>query len=195
MIGMFGDKLILVRDGKEVESLKGSVQKEKIYITLPQQVIEEGDVLKRKILNSEEFFLVKSSYYQQGLRGIPSHYSLEVKKIKSLDEVNLEDKQRITTQIVNIHTLNAQNSQIGNGNTINIYNTKIDNQLNELIEEIKKQSFSKDEEKEYLEIVEEIKEQLQKEIPKKSIVKTLLGTLPALGNIASIGSMIVALLG
>lgn len=196
MLGsMFKDTVLLIKDGKEIQSLKASVEKEKIYIVFPKQTIEEGDILKRKILDSEEFFLVKSSHYQPGTRGILSHYILEVKKIKSLDEINSDKKEENATQTINIATINAQNLQVGNGNTINIYNTEIDNKLNELIEEIKKQNFSKDEEKEYLEIVEEIKEQLQKETPKKSIIKTLIGTLPTLGNIASIGSMIISLLG
>lgn len=198
MLGsIMNDVLILLKNGKEEGSpLKGSVQEKEIYVVFPKSTIDRGDVLKRNILNGEELFLVEESHYQQGLHGIPAHYKLKTKKINSMDEVGRKDKspEGAIHQTINIGTLNAQNSQVGNGNVMTIYSQEIDKKILELIEEIKKQNFSQEEEKEYLEIVEAVKEQLQKEAPKKSIVKSLLGALPTLGNIATIASFIVSLM-
>lgn len=193
---MCGDILTLIKeDNTEVKYLKGSVQEDKIIVILSTTSIEEGDVLKRNILGSDELYLVLSSHYQKGMHSIPSHYTLKYKKIKTLEDRNLISRPIPHTQTINIGTINAENTQVGNSNVMTIHNNQFDSKIIELINEIKKQNFSKEDEQEYLEIVEEVKKQLQEQKPKKGIVKSLLGSLPALGNISSIISMIIATMG
>jgi hypothetical protein len=190
------DNLILYKKNGDIkEGIKGSVQNTNIYIIKPDFIIETEDILKRVMSNGgEELFLVKEPNFYEKHGGIPHNYQLKTKRINSMDDNKIDDEHKSISQTFNIGTINSHNTQIGNNNTMSVFTTEIDNKIIELIEEIKKQNFSREEEKEYLEIVEEVKQQLKKQEPKKRIIKSLLSSLPTLGSIGSIGSMIIGLL-
>jgi hypothetical protein len=64
-----------------------------------------------------------------------------------------------------------------------------------LRDEILRLKLNSSEEKEALEIIDAVEQQANSNNPRKAVVKTLLSGLPNAGNIASIGSFIISLLG
>ena len=104
-----------------------------------------------------------------------------------------KEKQNASNIIYNFH---GDNTRVNNGSTDNstniVYNNpEVIKQLNALKDEVNKLENNS---KESLEIIETIEEQLKSKQPNKTIVKSLLGALPKIANIISIGTAILSFL-
>ncbi|HHC4816290.1 TPA: TIR domain-containing protein [Klebsiella michiganensis] len=76
------DTLSLVkRDGSRTDGIKGSVQKDKIFIHRSDIAIGEGDVLIRSMPHGgiEEYIVIEPNF-RQGLGSIPAGYQAEVRR-------------------------------------------------------------------------------------------------------------------
>lgn len=76
------DTLSLVkRDGNRTDGIKGSVQKDKIFIHRSDIAIEKGDLLIRRMPHGgvEEYIVIEPNF-RQGLGSIPAGYQAEVRK-------------------------------------------------------------------------------------------------------------------
>lgn len=76
------DTLSLVkRDGSMTDGIKGSVQKDKIFILRSDIAIEKGDLLIRRMPHGgvEEYIVIEPNF-RQGLGSIPAGYQTEVRR-------------------------------------------------------------------------------------------------------------------
>ena len=94
------------------------------------------------------------------------------------------------------YNFNGDNARVNNNSTDNstniVYNNpEVIKQLDALKDEINKLKTNS---KESLEIIENIEEQLKSKQPNKTIIKSLLGALPQIANIVSIGATILSFL-
>lgn len=185
------DKLeLLKQNGEIVRDIKGAVTPEQITIFRADVVIEIGDTIKRFMSNgaTEEFQVINPQFYES-FHGIPANYQIKVKKLGLV-----EPKSTANT---NNYYLQGNNSRVNNNSTDNSNNVVINidacEALQNLRAEIEREVLNENEKKESLEVVDVIQEQLASGKPSKKIIKTLLDTLPSLGNIASIASLIFSL--
>lgn len=169
--------------------IKASVQRNKIFIDRSDILIETGDLITRKMSNSgEETYEVIDPVFHENFHGIPAHYQIDVKKL-GVPQAK-EAIQNITYNISGKITRFNQNSVDLSTNTVNVKQELI-NHVNDLRAEVKRLELSK----EVVELVNAIEGQVYSEDPSKSVVSSLINSLPKLGNIASICSLIIAALG
>lgn len=184
---------LLKQNGESYEHIKASVQKKKIYIQRSDLLIEPDDLIRRVMSNGgEETYRVIDPGFHEQFHGIPAGYQIDVVKL-GLPEAKTA-VQHIT---YNISGTNNRINQGSTDNSINIStaNHDIRSHIAELREEINKLQFKVDETTALHEIIDVIEQQTQNQNPSKTVIKALLSGLPSAGNIASIGSLIVSLLG
>jgi AbiTii-like protein len=167
-----GDTLRWTRDGLEVLAIH--FQMEVILKTTKSQIENIFGIVKNKIL---EWTL---DLEENGILGENMTFTKEEKSNAS----------NIT------YNFNGDNARINNNSTDNstniIYNNpEVIKQLNALRDEINKLENNS---KESLEIIETIEDQLKSKQPNKTIVKSLLGALPQIANIMTIGTAILSFL-
>lgn len=131
--GLLKDSVLIVKpDGQRLGPYLAVVSSDSITIMEKAIDVEESDHVARSIPSGkEELYLVLSVTYSQGLRSIPAHYTLKVRKTTALPTKPREMKS--TT--INIH--NSTGVQVGDYNTLHIQAT-----LNELIQKIEQSTAS-----------------------------------------------------
>ncbi|MGG2114154.1 hypothetical protein ABFY60_27675 [Lysinibacillus pakistanensis] len=85
---MFNDKVTLMKlDGTIVENIAASVQRDKIFIDDGTLLIEEGDILERKMSNglTEKYEVTDRGYYE-AFGAFDAHYQCDVRKLTSVKE-------------------------------------------------------------------------------------------------------------
>ncbi|MDF3822845.1 hypothetical protein P3G55_23305 [Leptospira sp. 96542] len=181
------------QDGKIIENIKASVQKNKIFIMRSDFIIEPMDLIKRFMSNgAEETFQVVDPGFHESLGDIPAGYQMEVKKLGIPDSKNAY--QKITFNLNGINSRVIQNS-VDNSYNSNISNPEIFKRLKELKElktEIENLKLKPAEKQSYFDIVEAVEDQFKSKNPKKAVINSLLESLPNLGNLSSIGSFIIS---
>ena len=179
---------LMKKNGDCFDAIKASVQPDKIIIDRSDIVIETGDLIRRKMSNGgEETYEVIDPVFYEKFNGLPAHYQIDVIKLGVP-----QAKKAIQNITFNISGKNArlnQNSVDLSTNIVNV-NQELINHVNDLRAEVIKQELSK----EVVELVDAIEGQVCSENPSKSVVSSLVKSLPKLGNIASIGSLIIAAL-
>jgi len=117
------------------------------------------------------------------------------------DELPSDNADEVSTSMFQIihHADNViQQNIIGDGNNQNASITNTNSELAQLFSDLKAEINSleipEEEIKENIESVTACEELATQESPKKSVVKRLLSTLPALGSVASIASEIMGVL-
>lgn len=184
---------VLSQSGKVVENVKASVQKSKILILRSDILIENGDLVQRLMSNgAEETYEVIDPGFHEKFHDIPAGYQMDVKKL-GIPEAK-SAVQHITYNISGTNNRVNQNSTDNSVNTVNI-NPELQEHIEALRNEIKNLNMPEDKAATSYEIIDAVESQLTSEKPSKAVVKTLLGSLPHAGSIASIGSFIVSLLG
>jgi hypothetical protein len=184
---------LLKQNGETVEQIKASVQKNKIFIQRSDLIIKSGDLIRRVMSNgAEETFKIIDPGFHESFHSIPAGYQMDVIKL-GLPEA----KNAVHTINYNISGTNNRINQNSTDNSVNTLNLNPDLQkhLTELRKEIKSLNLDKDEKSATHEILNEVENQLNNQKPNKTIVRTLLDGLPSVGNIATIASLIVSLLG
>ncbi|EOV8092623.1 hypothetical protein ACOKWN_002331 [Vibrio parahaemolyticus] len=189
------DTVTLVKvSGEEFSSLKAQVSQKGILMK-GDTFIESGDKVVRHMSNGhDEEFVVIDTRFQEKFRSMPAHYNLEVSKVTSLKPVTSNTK----TVVNNTYNFNGDNSRVNNNSTDNSTNTVVTDShdyISQLREEVNRVIAPEAQRREAMQIVDVIEQQLQESLPNKTIVSSMVNSLPALGSLASIGSLIVSALG
>ena len=181
--GLLKDKLkVIKKNGEIIEQIQGSVQKNKIYIMRGDILIEKDDIIERVMSNGGiENFQVINPNFNEAQNGISAHYQLEVVNSNNIKE--LKSQNNHSNNIYNnINVTNAGIISTGSNST-NVYN---ENNINKLIEEIKKLNL-KDE--------KQIISDLETSKTDKSKLNTILGNLLSrFSEVATITSLVKELL-
>ena len=183
---------VLKSNGETVDGLKASVSGKGITLMRSDVLIESNDLIQRKMSNGgEETFKVIDPGFHEGLASIPAHYQMKVQKLGIP-----EAKKEIQSITYNISGANARVNNHSVDNSVNIANIspEISEQLRLLRDEIKKVILDIGEQKDSLDIVDEIEGQLQSGSAKKPVLRALVAGLPSMGSISSIGSFLLSLL-
>ncbi|MEQ2352074.1 hypothetical protein [Pseudoalteromonas piscicida] len=191
---LMNDTVILLKqNGETVQNIKASVQKNRIYISRSDILIEPHDLIRRTTSNgAEEQFKVIDPGFHEGNGHIPAGYQAEVVKL-GLPQ-HPASNQNIT---YNISGTNNRVNQSSSDQSVNIVNmdSEVFEHIMSLRNEVAKLKLPKDDEIAALEVIDEIEGQVSSGLAKKSIVRVLINSLPNAGSIASIGSLIVSLIG
>lgn len=179
------------KDGQVSPEFKAIVQPGKIFVMQSGIRIKSGDVITRYLSNGgEEQYEVVDPGFMEGIAGIPAHYQITSRLIGS---VALENSRSAIT--VN---LNGPNARINSGSIDNSYNVVgIDPallaHLKQITSEIEKAQLTPIQKYEALETLDAAKTQLTSPSPSRAVIKALLSSLPKVGDIASIVSLIMTL--
>jgi len=114
MLALMRDKVTLVkRDGKRIEGIQSSVQRDKIFVADGTIPIEAGDRFLRKLPSGvEECYVVEDPGFFTGVGGIPDHYQTRVRRDTPAQQgaQNLQGTQHVTYQVfgansrINVHS-------------------------------------------------------------------------------------------
>jgi hypothetical protein len=192
---MMKDKIkVLKPDGQESSELSASVQSKGIYLMSSSVLIEPNDLIQRIMSNggTETFQVLDPGFHEAMGRNMPAHYQVKVKKL------GLPETEKAIQSIT--YNLNGNNTRVNNESTDNSTNVvNINNDLSETIEalrtEIHRLELTAQEKEEAIEIVGAIEEQCKNDKPSKVVVSALINTLPTVGSLASIGSVLMSFIG
>lgn len=184
---------VIKKNGQKHEGLKASVQKGRIFLSDSSVFIEPRDHIVRHMSNggTETYEVIDPGFFE-AMMDFEAHYQMTVKRLGEVDA------EKVAQSV--IYNFHGDNARVNNHSVDNSYNavshsSKVTQYITELKTEIEKLDLPISDRQDALEVVEELKTQLQAPTPKRSIVKSLLAALPAVEAIASIGSSIIAMLG
>ncbi len=184
---------LLKKNGETHTQIKANVQKNKMTIHRSDLLIESGDLIQRKMSNGGEeiYEVIDPGYHEKG-RLIPAGYQMDVKKLGLT-----ESEKAVQSITYNISGNNARINQNSVDNSVNVVhsNQELLEYIQALREEVIRLQLGASETKEAMEIIDTVENQANSNNPSKTVVKTLLKGLPHVGNIASIVSSIVSLIG
>ncbi|MBZ6971715.1 hypothetical protein JJJ10_22250 [Klebsiella grimontii] len=184
---------LLKKNGERVDNIKASVQSKKIFINRSDILIETGDLIQRRMSNGgEETYEVIDPGFHERHGAIAAGYQMTHKKL-GLPEVD-KAIQNITYNISGANS-RVNNHSIDNSINITSFNSNVAEHIAMLRSEIEQFISKPEEKKEALEIVDAIDGQFSSDKPSKVIVKSLLASLPTIGNIATIGSFLLSCFG
>jgi hypothetical protein len=192
---MMKDKIqVLKSDGTTSIAMNASVQSKGIYLMRSDILVEPSDLIQRVMSNggTETFQVIDPGFHEGAGGSIPAHYQMKVKKL------GLPEAEKAIQSIT--YNISGSNARVNNNSTDNSSNVvNINNDLSESIEalkaEINRIELSAKEKEEAIEVVNAIEDQCKNEKPSKIVVNALMKSLPNAASIASIGSLIISLLG
>lgn len=183
------DTLILIKsDGTKTGGIKGSVQKNKIYIQRDDIHIEPGDELHRLMPGDkyEEYIVIEPGYHQR-LHGIPAGYQAEVSRKTQIGLSIKSPNGSSAPTVTNNNYFYGDNSRVNNNSTDNSFNSTADkddirraldtlasarNEVSELSEITPSDKKTADA------ALATVETQLKVEEPSKPILKAVMGALP-----------------
>ena len=115
--GMLKDKIKLRKaDGTEIDGISASVQSDKIFINDEKIIIDEGDILLRKLPNGkEENYEVINPEFFSDFHGIPAHYEIKVRKTTLKPKTSAIIIQANNNAHVNVNSVdNSVNNSFNN---------------------------------------------------------------------------------
>ena len=183
---------LLKKDGATVNGIKASVQADEISIIRSDILIQSGDLIQRKMSNGgEETFEVIDPGFHEKFHSIPAGYRMRVKKL------GIPESQ----DVVKAFSINV----VGNDSKVNVHSTdnsinvRIDNSeiiqcLHDIRRAIEDANLSNEERKSAKEVVDVVETQVQSGHPSKSVVSTLLKSLPLAANVAVIVAKLLSLI-
>lgn len=198
MRGMFNDFAkdnisVLKKDGQRFEGLKASVQKGKVFLWDSSIVIEPKDLIIRHMSNggTETFEVVEPGFFE-AVFDFEAHYQMVVRRMGDAEAEKVSH-----STVYNFH---GDNARINNQSVDNSVNTVyLNTELSQLVEGLRTQVESlklpEPEKLEALEVVDEIKMQLDSPAPKKTIVRRLIASLPKVESLTTIGASIMTMVG
>ena len=187
------DKVKIIKaNGNEFGPVKANVQSNGIYLMSSEFLIEPNDSILRMMSNGgTETFKVIDPGFRESSGPIPAHYQMKVEK-NNLPSTN-------KSHLHQINTFYGANSRVNNNSIDNSLNVSSNEQLLEQVrllkEEVENKLLSPQEKQDAIEIIDAIQTQVQSKKPSKMVVKSLVSSLPHVGNIASIGTLLVSILG
>lgn len=190
---LMNDIISLVKeDGQRIDNIIASVQTEMIFVDDATLPIEEGDKIIHELPNGQvEKYLILDTGFKKGLRMIPDHYQIKVRKETAVqDRTTSPVNQYIGTiihgnvsggNILSVGLANAQVSQIVNDPAL--LQSELETLLGKLLEEIKPELKGEDL-IQYVRAVDELKQYLlDQERSDPSFFKRIIGTVSFLGSI------------
>ncbi len=191
------DTVTLVkRNGSTIEGIKASVQSRKIFILVMHMpgktVIEPGDFIQRRMsTGGEETFEVINPAFYEKRGGIPANYQIEVRRLGIP-----EARDRIQQITYNVSGTNARINQNSVDRSINVVASDpvVAGKLEEIRLEIIKLVEDENQRKDALSLVDAVAAQFTSDSPNRAAVNVLIKALPAVGNVASIGSFLLSCL-
>lgn len=185
---------VLKSDGTTSQEMKASVQSKGIYLMRSDFLVEPHDLIQRVMSNGgrETFIVIDPGFHEEIGGAIPAHYQMKVQKL-GLPEAE-KAVQYITYNMSGANARVNNNSTDSSTNVLNV-NNDLQEALSALKSEVERLNISDSEREEAYEVVEAINAQCQNEKPSKIVLNTLIKSLPTAASIASIGSLIVSLLG
>lgn len=192
---MMKDKIqVLKSDGTTSTEMNANVQSKDIYLMRSDILVEPNDLIQRVMSNggTETFKVIDPGFHEGTGHSIPAHYQMKVVKL-GLPEAEKEI-QSITYNISGPNARVNNNSTDISNNVVNI-NNELGESLDALKAEINRLKLPAKEKNDALEVVGAIEEQCKTDKPSKAVVNALMKSLPNAASIASIGSLIVSLLG
>ncbi|WP_139463364.1 hypothetical protein [Aeromonas veronii] len=185
---------VLKSDGTTSQEMKASVQSKGIYLMRSDFLVEPHDLIQRVMSNGgiETFIVIDPGFHEEIGGAIPAHYQMKVQKL------GLPEAEKAVQYIT--YNMSGANARVNNNSTDNSTNVlNVNNDLQEALSalksEVERLNISDSEREEAYEVVEAINAQCQNEKPSKIVLNTLIKSLPTAASIASIGSLIVSLLG
>ena len=132
------DRVTLIKqDGQRFEDLRASVQSGRIFTFDPQIPIQEGDQFERRLPSGiVETFTVEDAGFQQGLRGIHSHYQSRVRKNTAPPPASVQPGRtpQVIYNLIGPNTrVNVQSSD-SSTNVVNVESATLFGSLREAIE-------------------------------------------------------------
>lgn len=180
---------IIKTSGERFEGLKASVQRDKIFFDNSTILVEPRDLVQRIMSNGgvETFEVIDPGFYEE-VFGFAAHYQMVVRKLGVP-----EAEKAVHSITYNISGANARVNNHSVDNSVNTvtYSTEVSGLIQALRDEISKLGVSLSDRTEALEVVDEIESQLTANHPKRTVIKSLLGALPHVESIASIGASIL----
>lgn len=180
---------IIKKGGNRIDNLKANIQSKGIFLFRGDVLVEIGDKIERLMSNggTEQYEVLDPGFHEK-ISHIPAHYQMKVQKLGL--------SQKSTPQSVvynisgNVEKINHQSVD----NSVNINNNiqnSIKTHLASLKQEIEKINdiHQKDE---AMEVFKAIEEQSLLEKPNKTILKSLISSLPPIDNILSITSTLMS---
>lgn len=180
---LINDNLKIIKnDNKIIDSIKGSVQGNKIFIMRSDILIEKGDIIERIMSNGgiETFEVLNPNFYEKNL-GISAHYQMEVVNIK-----NKKESKNDNNNFNNVYNINVEKAGIisTGSHSINTYNeNNINNDIDNLINEIKKLKLA--DEKQIVLELENLKSN------KENAKSVLANLLTRFSEVATISSFVI----
>lgn len=191
---MMTDNIRVIKaTGQEFDGLKASVQSKGIFLMQSDVLIEPSDLIQRVMSNGgTETFRVIDPGFHEKFHSIPAHYQMKVQKLGTP-----EANKVIQSITYNLNGINARVNNHSTDNSTNVANINQDiaEHLSLLRQEISKLVKSNNEKQDALAVVDAIEGQFESGSPSKAVIKTLVSALPHAGNIASIGSFLISIIG
>ncbi|WP_444883531.1 hypothetical protein [Microbulbifer sp. PSTR4-B] len=185
------DKINVIKhNGEEFGGLKAVVGSSGIILEYSGFLVEPNDLIQREMSNGGiENFQVIDPGYNEGHPPIKPFYNMKVKKL------GLPEAEKVRQSIT--YNFSGPNARVNNDsvdNSTNVVNVNSDvaEHISALRSEVNRLVTDEQEKREALELVDAIEGQFSTDSPSKSVVKTLISALPSLGNIASIGSLLLS---
>lgn len=184
-------QVVKKQTGEEIDGIRASVQRDRIFIEGNKPLIEAGDLVNHSMSNgAKETYEVIDPGFHEKFHGIPAGYQMHVKKLGIP-----EAKIALKSVTYNLYGNNSRVNQNSNDNSINvtsIINPEVNALITSIRQEIESVIKSPTEKTNALEVVDAIEAQIATQNPKKSIVTALLNSLPHLGNIANLAERIMS---
>nr|WP_314563124.1 hypothetical protein [uncultured Pseudomonas sp.] len=180
---------IIKTTGERFEGLKASVQRDKIFFNNSTILVEPRDLVRRTMSNGgiETFEVIDPGFFEE-VYGFAAHYQMVVRKL------GIPEAERAVHSIT--YNFSGSNARVNNhsvDNSVNsvTYNAEVAGLIQALRNEVSTLGVSPSERSEALEVVDEIENQLASNTPKRTIIKSLLGALPHIESVTSIGASIL----
>ncbi|MBW2185158.1 MAG: hypothetical protein JRG71_01780 [Deltaproteobacteria bacterium] len=181
---------LLKQDGTDIDQIKASVQKNKIFIFNSDFIVESGDLIQRKMSNgAEETYEVIDPGFHGKFHGIEAHYQMDVRKLGRPEAQKAV--QSITYHITGPNARINQNSVDNSVNVVSI-NPQVAEHLEAMRVEVERLITDQNEKKEAKELLTAIEGQFELARPSKAVVSTLLKSLPSVGSLAALGSFLLS---
>lgn len=184
---------LIKKNGEQVEFIRASVQKNKIFINRSDIFIEVGDLIKREMSNGgEENYEVMDPGFHEKFHGIPAGYQMEVRKLGA------PEAQKLVQSIT--YNFNGHNARVNNHSVDNSTNTVNKNPdaiefILALRSEIENASISAQEKTNAEALLNAVESQVQSGNPSKVVIGALLTALPQVANVATIASTLLQVMG
>jgi len=175
---------VLKRNGEEICGIRASVQKKKIFAIGCSVLIESGDLIRRTMSNGGvEIYKVVDPGFYESVGGIPAGYQMDVVRVGDAEAPSVGGHF-----VFNITGDNARVNANSVDMSMNVYHEQGKELIEELRYEIKNKIKNLEERNDALQVVGEIECQMESAKPNRTILKSLMASLPAVDSIASIAA-------